>query len=300
MTSSFVWRRASGRRLQPSVSVVIPCLNEERNLTYVFSRLPREVDEVVVVDGGSVDRTVERARELCPSAMVINQTRKGKGNALACGFAACTSDIIVMLDADGSTDPAEIPRFVKVLMEGADFAKGSRFRPGGGSHDITRIRRLGNRGLSATVNTLFRTRFSDLCYGYNAFWRWIVPGLNLPRIDAPPPADGDMLWGDGFEIETLMNIRAAALRLRVRELYSVESERLHGASNLSAIRDGNRVLLTILREFRNRSDLRPIVRPAERVFEPRGVLGGVRLNASTEAPRTLGLRAPAVTAGSEE
>jgi glycosyltransferase involved in cell wall biosynthesis len=76
---------------------------------------------------------------------VLSQTRTGKGNALACGFAAATGDIIVMIDADGSTDPAEIPRFVEALTAGADFAKGSRFAPGAGSTDITPLRKLGNK-----------------------------------------------------------------------------------------------------------------------------------------------------------
>lgn len=229
-----------------TVSVVVPCLNEERNLPYVFERMAPDIDEVIVVDGGSVDRTVERAYELWPSVKVVQQSRRGKGNALVCGFDACTSDVIVMIDADGSTDPAEIPRFVDTLRAGADFAKGSRFLPGGGSHDITRIRRLGNAVLSTAVNVLFGTRYSDLCYGYNAFWSWVVPHLDLPAIDAP--ASCGMLWGDGFEIETLINVRVAALGLRVGEVPSIEAARIHGVSNLSAFSDGQRVLRTILQE----------------------------------------------------
>src|SRR3712207_1103642 len=106
---------------------------------------------------GSVDRTVEVARQLVPDIKVVAQTRTGKGNALACGFAACTGDIIVMIDADGSTDPLEIPRFVDALRGGADFVKGSRFGVGGHSHDITPLRKLGNDGLNLVVNVLFRS-----------------------------------------------------------------------------------------------------------------------------------------------
>ena len=235
----------------PSVSVVVPCLNEERNLPYVFSRMPADVTEVVFVDGGSKDRSVQRARELWPSVVVVSQTRTGKGNALACGFAACTGDIVVMLDADGSTDPAEIPRFLAPLLDGADFAKGSRFLPGGGSSDITRFRRTGNYGLCAIVNGLFRTRFSDLCYGYNAFWRRVLPYMDLPDTEDAAPA-GQMIWGDGFEVETLINIRMAMSKLRVDEVASMEAARMHGVSNLNAFGDGQRVLSTILREFRRR------------------------------------------------
>jgi glycosyltransferase involved in cell wall biosynthesis len=234
------------------VSVVVPCLNEARNLPYVFSRMPADIDEVVLVDGGSVDGSVEKARELWPSVVVVNQTRRGKGNALACGFAVCNGDIIVMLDADGSTDPREIPRFVAALTTGADFAKGSRFLPGGGSSDITRLRKLGNDGLSGLVNALFRTRFSDLCYGYNAFWRRVLPYMDLPDVDTPRPADGRMLWGDGFEVETLINVRMARTGLKIAEVASTEAPRLHGVSNLNAFSDGNRVLYTIWQEFRLR------------------------------------------------
>ncbi|WFE24219.1 glycosyltransferase family 2 protein [Solwaraspora sp. WMMD937] len=240
----------------PSVTVVIPTINEERNLPHVFARLPRDVDEVVVVDGGSVDRTVQVARELWPAVRIVQQTRTGKGNALACGFAAATSDIVVMIDADGSTDPAEIPRFVAALLAGADFAKGSRFRAGGGSHDITPLRRLGNEGLNGMVNLLFGTRFTDLCYGYNAFWRRVVPALDLPDPTTPRPADGSKLWGDGFEIETLINVRVAAHGLRITEVPSIEHLRIHGESNLDTVRDGTRVLRTILSEFGRERRLR--------------------------------------------
>jgi hypothetical protein len=262
---------------RPTVSVVVPCLNEERNLPYVFGRMPSDIDEVIVVDGGSVDRTVERAYELWPSAKVVQQTRRGKGNALVCGFEACTGDIIVMIDADGSTDPAEIPDFVRTLRAGVDFAKGSRFLPGGGSHDITAIRKLGNDALSGTVNTLFKTRYSDLCYGYNAFWRWVVPYLDLPDVNAPQPASGEMLWGDGFEIETLINVRVAALGLRVGEVASVEAARIHGVSNLSAVRDGSRVLRTILAERRRARVYRRSGNPTQqlpKVIGPRPVGAG--------------------------
>jgi glycosyltransferase involved in cell wall biosynthesis len=242
----------------PSVSVVIPALNEARNLPHVFARLPAGLDQVILVDGGSVDRTVEVARELLPAIEVVQQTRTGKGNALACGFAACTGDIVVMIDADGSTDPAEIPQFVDALRGGADFAKGSRFRAGGGSEDITPLRRLGNEALNAVVNLLFGTRFTDLCYGYNAFWRRVLPGMDLPDPALPRRADGTKIWGDGFEIETLINVRVASRGHLVQEVASLEHERIHGTSNLNTFRDGLRVLRTIVREFhRHRQDREP-------------------------------------------
>jgi glycosyltransferase involved in cell wall biosynthesis len=246
-----------------TVSVVIPALNEARNIVHVLPLLPTGIDQVVLVDGGSTDGTVEAALSLRPDITVVQQTRRGKGNALACGFVAATGDIIVMMDADGSTHPAEISRFVEALVEsGADYAKGSRFIPGGGSHDITACRRIGNKVLNLLVNTLCRTRYTDLCYGYNAFWRRCLPAFDLVTDNnGTMSSSAEMLWGDGFEIETLLNIRVAGAALEVVEVPSLERGRLSGASNLNAFSDGIRVLRTILVEWRRRyvpsSETRP-------------------------------------------
>ena len=220
--------------IAPTVSVVIPARNEAANLPHVFGTLPAWVDEVIVVDGHSTDDTVAVARALCPRAKVIAQAGRGKGDALLAGFAAATGEIIVTIDADGSTDGAEIVRFVGALAAGADFAKGSRFSGSGRSDDITGVRRCGNRLLNVLVNRLFGTQFTDLCYGYNAFW---ARHLEVLRIDCA-----------GFEVETLMNIRAAKAGLAIHEVPSHERRRLFGASNLRACRDGWRILKVIIQE----------------------------------------------------
>jgi glycosyltransferase involved in cell wall biosynthesis len=236
-------------RGRPRVSVVIPTLNEALNLPFVIVRLPEVVDELIFVDGYSTDETVAVARHLRPDVHVVMQSGRGKGRALRDGFAACTGDIVVMLDADGSTDPAEIPRFVAALLNGADFAKGSRFIQGGGSSDITGFRRAGNRVLNAVVNWLYGTHYSDLCYGYNAFWRRCLPYM---RVDC-----------DGFEVETLINIRIAQAGLVIHEVPSQEYYRIYGTSNLRAVRDGTRVLRTIGRERLPRlRRIRRTVRPS--------------------------------------
>ncbi len=234
----------------PRVSIIVPVRNEAKNLEIVLPLLP-DVHEIIVVDGHSVDGSQEVARRVRPSVDVITQTRKGKGNALVCGFERATGDIIVMFDADGSADADEIPRFVDALIGGADVAKGSRFMAGGGSEDITFHRQLGNKFLNLLTNVLLGTKYSDLCYGYNAFWRRIVPALDLPAPDIAG-AEGEMLWGDGFEIETLLNCRFAENRLTVVEVPSVELLRIHGESNLNAVSDGLRVLRTVLDERLNR------------------------------------------------
>ena len=229
----------------PTVSVVIPAKNEARNLPAVLAALPATVDDVILVDGASVDDTVAVARSARPGIRVVRQGRAGKGNALAAGFAAARGDYIVMIDADGSMDPGEIDRYVAALEQGADYAKGSRCVRGGGSADLTRLRRWGNWSLNLLTNLLLGTKFTDLCYGYNAFRRGCLTAMALPDATDPRPQ-----WGDGFEIETLINIRVASAGLTVREVPSFESPRRFGTSNLHTFRDGFRVLRTILRERR--------------------------------------------------
>ncbi|MBV9229474.1 MAG: glycosyltransferase family 2 protein [Chloroflexi bacterium] len=218
----------------PRISVVLPVMNEAENLYYVLPYLPSIVSEIILVDGHSRDNTIAVAQQLRPDIRIVVQSGKGKGNALREGFAACTGDIIVMIDGDGSTDPAEIPVFVEALLQGNDFVKGSRFAKGGGSEDITAFRTLGNFGLTTLVNLLFRTRYSDLCYGYNAFWRYC---LNRMEVNT-----------DGFEVETTMNIRAHKAGLKIAEVPSYERPRIFGVSNLNTFRDGWRVLKTIFKE----------------------------------------------------
>ena len=230
-------RHESGNGARPSyptITAVIPTLNEAANLPHVLPQLVSYVDEIVLVDGRSTDETVATARRLCPGIRIALQEKAGKGAALQTGFEAATGDIIVMIDADGSNDPAEIPRFIGALVSGADFAKGSRFLLGGGTTDMELYRRAGNRVFVWLVRVLFGSRYSDLCYGYNAIWRDAVDGLALD--------------GAGFEIETMMNIRTLRAGLRIVEVPSFEAERIHGDSKLQTIRDGWRVLRTIFHE----------------------------------------------------
>ena len=221
----------------PAVSVIIPALNEAENLPHVLPKVPAWVDEVIVVDDHCTDRTVAVARELSPEVRIVaNRRAPGKGNALRTGWEAATGEIIVQVDADGSEDPAEIHVFVGALLAGADYAKGSRFIPGGGTADMTALRKAGNRVFVWMVRALFGVRFTDLCYGYNAFWARVVPQL---QIDA-----------DGFEVEAMLNIRAVRNGLRIAEVPSFEAERIHGEGRLVTFPDGWRVLRTIAREWR--------------------------------------------------
>jgi glycosyltransferase involved in cell wall biosynthesis len=230
------------------VSVIIPALNEEENIAWVLERMPI-VDEVILVDGYSLDRTVEVARAVRPDIVVVPQRFRGKGDAVRVALAAATSDLIVMIDADGSMEPSEIYRFVTPLLNGYDFVKGSRFLAGGGSTDLTVLRRLGNHALVRMTNTMFMVRFTDLCYGFCSFRRSCVPDLALTA--------------HGFEIETELVVHALKAGLRIAEVPSSEMPRRYGTSNLHALSDGLRVFRTLVRERVVRRP-RPVVDPIDK------------------------------------
>jgi glycosyltransferase involved in cell wall biosynthesis len=220
----------------PTVSLVIPVRNEARNIAWVLEQIADDIDEIIIVDGDSTDATLITARHYRPDIRIVPQEGTGKGSALRTGFLAATGDIIVMMDADGSMAPQEIRHYIHFLSNGYDFAKGSRFICGGGSLDITRFRRLGNRFLLGVFNSLYDTELTDLCYGFCAFHRRYLEHLALSAT--------------GFEIEAEMVVRAMQAGLRIAEVPSLEMPRRAGQSNLHAIRDGFRVLETVMRGHR--------------------------------------------------
>jgi glycosyltransferase involved in cell wall biosynthesis len=232
--------RANTRTLSavdPSVSLVIPVRNEARNIASVLEQIADDVDEIILVDGNSTDVTVITARAYRPDVRIVPQQGTGKGSALRTGFQAATGEIIVMMDADGSMSPQEIRHYVHFLINGYDFVKGSRFISGGGSLDITWIRQLGNWFLLTVFNTFYDAHLTDLNYGFCAFQRRYLEHLHLSAT--------------GFEIEAEMTVRAMQAGLRIAEVPSLELPRRSGVSNLHAIRDGIRVLRTVLRHHRS-------------------------------------------------
>jgi glycosyltransferase involved in cell wall biosynthesis len=226
------------RRLEPHgrpiVSVMIPTLNEAGNLPYVLNTIPNWVDEIVLVDGRSQDDTLRVAKVLFPDIRVIKELRPGKGAAMRAGFEAAKGDFIIALDADGSMDGAEIGAFRDALAAGADYVKGTRFGPGGGSADITAFRRFGDGGICFLIRILFGARYTDATYGYIGVRKDCVEKLGIDS--------------DGFEVETLIGIRAHRAGLRIAEVPCFEATRIHGESNLHALKDGLRILRTIVKE----------------------------------------------------
>jgi glycosyltransferase involved in cell wall biosynthesis len=230
-TADAVLKAKAERRL--SITALVCTLNEEESLPHVLPRIPDWVDEVLLVDGHSTDRTVEIAKRLKPDIRVVSQPGKGKGDALRYGVRQATGDIIVTLDGDGETDPEEIDRFIQPLLQGYDFAKGSRFVSGWHSKPLHRI--FGNWLIVATFNILYGTRYTDLCSGYNAFWKNIVDQVNL--------------WSeDEWNYEPLLISRIHKAALKVIEIPQRPGRRLSGRSKLPNWKQGFTAIKTVVRE----------------------------------------------------
>ena len=226
------------RRLHNTrIKVIIPTLNEEKNICDVIHRLHcLGLQDILVIDGHSLDNTVECVRKL--GVKIMMQNGQGKGSGLREAFKeTLDSDIIAMIDADGSMAPEELPSFIDMLNSGADIVKGSRFLHPGTSDDFTPVRRIGNKILTGLTNFLFLTKYTDLCYGYMVFKKEALEKLSI------------LLKGNEFEIETEICIRAKTLGLNIFEVPSHEHARCYGGSNLRTFKDGLIILKMILTEF---------------------------------------------------
>lgn len=217
----------------PSVTVLICTLNEEQSIADIMKRIPLWVDEVLLVDGRSADNTVEVAKRTRPDVRVLYQPSKGKGDALRCGIENATGEIVVTLDADRATDPEDVSMFIEPLLNAYDFAKGSRFL-----RKLPRnkpwYRWMGNWLITITFDVLFLRRYTDLCSGYNAFWKKSVEGIRWPQ--------------DGFENEPFINCQIAKRKLNVIEIGHLDLGRIKGEVKESSWRQGFKAIKTILRE----------------------------------------------------
>jgi len=214
------------------VSIVIPTLNEEKNLPKVLKDIPNSVHEIIVVDGHSTDKTVDIAKKY--GAKVIFDD-VGKGSALRRGMKAAKGDIVIMMDADCSHKSSEIGLLTEGIKAGFDVCMGSRFIQGGGTEDMPWYRKLGNKFFIFLVNLIWKMNYSDLCYGYRSFRKSCIKKLGLKQ--------------DGFGIETEIAIKTAKKKMRVLEIPSYEKARASGESRLRTFRDGWLIFKTILHEM---------------------------------------------------
>jgi glycosyltransferase involved in cell wall biosynthesis len=223
------------------ISIIIPTLNEEENLPIVlreikefFCKRKEYRYEIIVVDGYSNDATVTIAKKY---GCKILFDKIGKGSALRKGMKVANGDVIITMDADVSHRAVELGLLIEGIRAGFDVVMGSRFIQGGGTDDMPWYRKLGNKFFVFLVNLIWRTKYSDLCYGYRSFSKPAVKKL-LPLLKC-----------DGFGIETEISIKSSKLGLRILEVPSFEKSRHKGEGKLRTFRDGWKILKTILSEL---------------------------------------------------
>ena len=223
-------------KAKPYVSIVIPTLNEVSNIKWLIPAIRKVMRgyayEIIIVDKYSKDGTAKTARSL--GCKVVSGNLK-KGEALLRGFAESNGKILIAMDADQSHRPKELRLLIAGIETGYDMCAGSRFITGGGSEDITPLRRFGNKMFVVLGNLLYGSHYTDIAYGYNAFTRRTIQRLRLTE--------------PGFGIETDMHTKAAKYHLKVIEIPSFEKRRKSGVGKLRSLNDGLLILRIMLKNL---------------------------------------------------
>lgn len=188
--------------------------------------------EIIVVDGHSTDRTVSISKR---GGAKILYDSVGKGSALIKGLSAARGDIVISMDADLSHEPRELKLLIAGIEAGYDICMGSRFILGGGSDDMPLLRKVGNWVFLSAVNLIFKSHYSDMCYGYRSFRKGVFSKLHLRET--------------GFGIETEINIDARKKKFKILEVPSMEKKRQSGEGKLRTFKDGYVILRTIVRNI---------------------------------------------------
>jgi len=226
-----------------SISVIIPTLNEAGCLKKVIEEIPDIVSEIIVVDGGSTDGTVEIARKL--GVKVILQEGKGLGDALMLGIRSSCEETVVLLDGDGSFNPKDIKELVKKINEGNDVVFGTRYHKNSGSSDDTLIRYIGNQFFTSLIRLIFGVNLTDSLFMYVAAKR---EALNKLELKYP-----------GFEFCIEFPIKVHLRELRYSEIPSFERKRFAGKSKVNALIHGIIILWSLIKlipllKYKNRKN----------------------------------------------
>jgi len=220
------------------VTLIIPTRNEEGCIGKVLKEVPRKiVDEIIVVDGHSKDNTIKEAKKnLKPRKdMIFTQKNIGYGAAFIEGFKKASGDVIIMMDADGSHNPADIPFLVNKIKEGYEYVMASRYAIGGRSNDDTFIRWFGNQLFTKLTNIVHNMRVTDSLYLFTAITK---DGLGKLELKTP-----------GFEFCTEIVVKAHRTGLRFAEIPAIERARFNGESKVNALWHGLKILKTVINKY---------------------------------------------------
>jgi glycosyltransferase involved in cell wall biosynthesis len=216
-----------------SVTLIAPTINEIEAVSVVLPQINREwIDEIIVVDGGSTDGTVEFCR--AQGCTVYRQRQKGYGAALREAIAISKGDLIIEFQPDGNTEPSVVPKMIEKINEGYDLVIGSRYQPGAVSYDDDIITKIGNRVFTMLVNLAFRGHYTDTLIGTRIFRRDAFDRLGM------------RCTGLSWAIE--LPIRFAKKKMRIAEIPANEPKRIGGRRKMRPFKHGLEFLMVLLRE----------------------------------------------------
>lgn len=252
-----------------SVTLLVLTLNEIQGMKVIMPRIDRNwIDQIIVVDGGSTDGTVEWARQ--HGYEVCVQSRKGIRFAYFEVFPLVRGDFIVTFSPDGNCPAEAIPALVAELRKGYDLVIGSRYLPGAGSDDDDALTSFGNWLFTRTVNLLYRARYTDVMVIMRGYRKAIVEELDLLNDKAYELPE--RIFGTVISWEPLMSVRAAKAGMKIHEIPVPEPTRIAGERKLQIWRWGGAYYLQFWLErvvwLGRRSSFSPAAR--SRVNRPRG------------------------------
>jgi len=219
------------------VTLIIPTRNEEGCIGKVLQEVPKKlIQQIIVVDGHSTDNTLKEVKKnLRSKDLVFTQKGMGYGAAFIEGFAKAKGDIIIMMDADGSHNPADIPFMLNKIKEGYEYVMASRYAVGGKSFDDTFIRWFGNQLFTKLTNIIHNMHVTDSLYLFTA-----IDKDKLNKLDLQSPS---------FEFCTEIIVKASRAGLRFAEVPAIERARYNGKSKVNAFWHGLKILKMVLNKY---------------------------------------------------
>lgn len=230
---------------RPTVTLLVLSLNEIDGMRQIMPRVRREwVDEILVLDGGSTDGTLEYCR--ANGYRVVPQKRKGLRFAASEGVDEARGDVVITFSPDGNSLPERIPDLVRAMARGYEMVIVSRYRGSARSYDDTPVTRFGNWMFTFMHNLLFQAHYTDAMVMFRAFRRDLPRRLGLYRDEPYQPMERWLRTSAGWEV--LMSVRVAKRRLRWTEIPGDEPPRIGGGAKMLVFRWGLFNICHVLKE----------------------------------------------------
>jgi glycosyltransferase involved in cell wall biosynthesis len=227
------------------VSLIIPTLNEIDGMKEVMPRIRKDwVDQIIIVDGGSIDGTIEYAKE--NGYFFFIQKKKGIRNAYMEALEYVSADVIITFSPDGNCIPEAIPQLVEKMKEGYDMVIGSRYAKGAKSYDDDLLTGIGNWFATSSVNFLYRVQYTDVMNIFRAYKKTLICDLGLDK-DASYSTP-ERIFFTRLSWEPLLSVRAAKRKLRLADIPADEPARIGGERKLQLFRWSAAYLFQIIRE----------------------------------------------------